>query len=150
MNHKGRLSYLPAILLLTLHFTGVRAQKPLFRLLEGKQTGIDFVNPISETENQNVMSYEYYYNGGGVAVGDNSVVIGEGVQVPGSSVLSYHLNVGGVRFDSLTISVSGPTGIPDYALMGIDNVRIELIPEPGALMLFLALASTLTMYRRRD
>ncbi len=70
MNHKGRLFYLPAIFLLTLHFTGVRAQSPLFRLLDGKQTGIDFVNPISETENQNVMSYEYYYNGGGVAVGD--------------------------------------------------------------------------------
>lgn len=71
MNHKGRLFYLPAIfLLLTLHFTDVRAQNPLFRLLESKQTGIDFVNPISETENQNVMSYEYYYNGGGVAVGD--------------------------------------------------------------------------------
>lgn len=70
MNHKGRLFYLPAILLLTLHFTGVRAQNTMFRLLEGKQTGIDFVNPISETESQNVMSYEYYYNGGGVAVGD--------------------------------------------------------------------------------
>jgi hypothetical protein len=70
MNHQGRLFYLPAILLLTLHFTDVRAQNTLFRLLESKQTGVDFVNPISETENQNVMSYEYYYNGGGVAVGD--------------------------------------------------------------------------------
>ncbi|MGX5852701.1 VCBS repeat-containing protein [Dyadobacter jiangsuensis] len=70
MNHKVRLFYLPAILLLTFHFTGVRAQNTLFRFLEGKQTGIDFVNPISETESQNVMSYEYYYNGGGVAVGD--------------------------------------------------------------------------------
>ena len=70
MNHKGRLVYLPAFLLLTFHFSDVRAQNPLFRLLEGKQTGVDFVNPISETENQNVMSYEYYYNGGGVAVGD--------------------------------------------------------------------------------
>ncbi|SEI43205.1 Repeat domain-containing protein [Dyadobacter sp. SG02] len=70
MNHKGRLFYLPAFLLLTLSFTDVRAQNPLFRLLDGKQTGVDFVNPISETEGQNVMSYEYYYNGGGVAVGD--------------------------------------------------------------------------------
>ncbi|GGM80233.1 hypothetical protein GCM10010967_10020 [Dyadobacter beijingensis] len=70
MNHKGILFCLPAFLLLTLHYTDVRAQNPLFRLLDAKQTGIDFVNPISETENQNVMSYEYYYNGGGVAVGD--------------------------------------------------------------------------------
>lgn len=70
MNYKGHLFCLPAFLLLTFHFSNVRAQNPLFLLLEGKQTGIDFVNPISETENQNVMSYEYYYNGGGVAVGD--------------------------------------------------------------------------------
>ncbi|WP_353721515.1 FG-GAP repeat protein [Dyadobacter sp. 676] len=70
MNQKGLCFYLPAISLLTLPFTDVSAQHTLFRLLDAKQTGIDFVNPISETENQNVMSYEYYYNGGGVAVGD--------------------------------------------------------------------------------
>ncbi|MCF0073226.1 VCBS repeat-containing protein [Dyadobacter sp. CY261] len=70
MNHKGIPFCLTAFLLLTLHATDVRAQNPLFRLLDAKQTGIDFANPISETENQNVMSYEYYYNGGGVAVGD--------------------------------------------------------------------------------
>lgn len=70
MNHKGVLSCLPAIFLLTMHYHAVSAQNTLFRLLDAKQTGIDFVNTISETENQNVMSYEYYYNGGGVAVGD--------------------------------------------------------------------------------
>ena len=47
-----------------------RAQQPLFRLLMPKQTGVDFTNPVNEDESRNVMSYEYLYNGGGVAVGD--------------------------------------------------------------------------------
>jgi hypothetical protein len=58
------------VFLLTVHFAAVRGQQPLFQLLSAKQTGITFANMISEDENQNVMSYEYFYNGGGVAAGD--------------------------------------------------------------------------------
>ncbi|MCE7066903.1 VCBS repeat-containing protein [Dyadobacter sp. CY326] len=65
-----RLRYLIFVFVLTVHFTAVRAQQPLFQLLPAKQTGIAFANMISEDEKQNVMSYEYFYNGGGVAVGD--------------------------------------------------------------------------------
>jgi enediyne biosynthesis protein E4 len=47
------------------------AQKiPLFSLLSSKQTGIDFNNVIEESNAQNVLAYEYMYNGGGVATGD--------------------------------------------------------------------------------
>ena len=48
----------------------IMAQGPLFELLTPKQTNIKFENHISETENLNVLAYEYFYNGGGVAVGD--------------------------------------------------------------------------------
>lgn len=43
---------------------------PLFTQLPPKQTGIDFSNGIKEDEKQNVLGYEYLYNGGGVAMGD--------------------------------------------------------------------------------
>lgn len=46
------------------------AQNPLFKLLPSSKTGITFRNDINETENLNVLAYEYFYNGGGVAVGD--------------------------------------------------------------------------------
>lgn len=42
----------------------------IFKLLSEKDTGIDFVNTIQETEQDNVLNYEYFYNGGGVAAGD--------------------------------------------------------------------------------
>ena len=48
----------------------VSAQNTLFTNLSSKETGIDFRNDISETENLNVLAYEYFYNGAAVAVGD--------------------------------------------------------------------------------
>ena len=33
-------------------------------------TGINFKNPLKETEQFNVLNYGYLYNGGGVAIGD--------------------------------------------------------------------------------
>ncbi|RYF92721.1 MAG: hypothetical protein EOO02_24750, partial [Chitinophagaceae bacterium] len=44
--------------------------EPLFNLLPSSETNIDFVNQLTEAPNTNVLMYEYFYNGGGVAVGD--------------------------------------------------------------------------------
>ena len=43
---------------------------PLFTLLPSDSTGVTFVNEIIENAGFNVLEYEYFYNGGGVAVGD--------------------------------------------------------------------------------
>lgn len=45
------------------------AQK-LFEKLPGELTGINFINPLQENKDINVINYEYLYNGGGVAAGD--------------------------------------------------------------------------------
>ncbi len=42
----------------------------LFTRLSASQTGIEFRNTLRETEDFNVMKYGYFYNGGGVAIGD--------------------------------------------------------------------------------
>lgn len=42
----------------------------LFTTLSYSQTGISFVNEIPESSAMNSMVYEYFYNGGGVAIGD--------------------------------------------------------------------------------
>ncbi len=42
----------------------------LFTLLTPEKTHVDFQNNIVEGLNKNVLMYEYFYNGGGVAVGD--------------------------------------------------------------------------------
>ena len=43
---------------------------PLFELLSPKSTGVGFANTLPEKPDFNIINYLYYYNGGGVAVGD--------------------------------------------------------------------------------
>lgn len=43
---------------------------PLFRLLPPEQTGVHFSNPLEENAQMNIFLYDYYYSGGGVAIGD--------------------------------------------------------------------------------
>ncbi len=45
-------------------------QEKLFTLLSPDRTGITFSNPIIENEQINILTYEYFHNGGGVAIGD--------------------------------------------------------------------------------
>lgn len=47
-----------------------QSDAPLFKKLDPDETGIRFVNQITETETDNVLNYEYFYNGGGVAAAD--------------------------------------------------------------------------------
>lgn len=44
--------------------------KPLFTSVLSDHSGIHFINQIPESSAMNSMVYEYFYNGGGVAIGD--------------------------------------------------------------------------------
>ncbi|QHS60457.1 VCBS repeat-containing protein [Chitinophaga agri] len=63
-------NYLILFLLLSGIASRSLAQQPLFQQLQARTTNIKFSNTLNETEKLNVLAYEYFYNGGGVAVGD--------------------------------------------------------------------------------
>ena len=66
------------LLLLTLFLAGCQRTEPtLFTALDPGTTHVTFANTITETAEQNVMNYEYTYNGGGVAVGGGSQKVAE-------------------------------------------------------------------------
>jgi enediyne biosynthesis protein E4 len=46
------------------------SEPTLFERLDASKTGVSFANNLQESEQWNILAYEYYYNGGGVAVGD--------------------------------------------------------------------------------
>ena len=46
------------------------SEDPLFTLMNPSKTGIHFENTLTEGINTNVLMYEYFYNGGGVAAAD--------------------------------------------------------------------------------
>tara|TARA_R110002073_G_scaffold326975_1_gene507300 strand:+ start:7383 stop:10748 length:3366 start_codon:yes stop_codon:yes gene_type:complete len=47
-----------------------KVEPALFTNMNPKVTGLYFVNEMKESENLNVLTYEYLYNGAGVAIGD--------------------------------------------------------------------------------
>ena len=61
---------LAALAALALAACRPSGERPLFRLLDAARTGVTFVNAVPEDTAFNILNYLYYYNGGGVAVGD--------------------------------------------------------------------------------
>ncbi|HMQ47228.1 MAG TPA: VCBS repeat-containing protein [Saprospiraceae bacterium] len=74
-----------------------------FERLDARQTGIVFANKLTESEALNVLSYEYFYNGGGVAIGD---INNDGLPdlfFSGNMVSNaLYLNKGDLRFEDIT------------------------------------------------
>ena len=78
-------------------------QSKLFTRLSSSRTGINFRNILKENEQANVLQYTYFYNGGGVAIGDINNdglpdILFTGNMVPNR----LYLNKGNFVFEDIT------------------------------------------------
>src|SRR3989442_1046020 len=74
----------------------------LFRQLPVEQTNIRFENTLTEGLNTNVLLYEYFYNGGGVAVGDLNGDGRQEIYFTGNMVDNkLYLNNGHMKFEDV-------------------------------------------------
>lgn len=107
-----------------LWLTGCSKKETLFKTISGDASGITFVNTLTEMENLNILDYLYFYNGGGVAIGDINNDGLPDIYFTGNQVKNkLYLNKGNLKFEDITISagVSGKSDWNTGAVMGDVN-----------------------------
>lgn len=101
------------------------AKDTLFKLVPAAETNIDFINILTEGLNTNVLMYEYFYNGGGVAIGDLN---GDGLQdvyFTGNMVDNkLYLNRGQLHFTDITAE-AGVAGRPGPWKTGVTMADVN-------------------------
>jgi hypothetical protein len=122
-------------LLILIVFAGCRSRtgqqdntapgNTLFTLLDSSQTHIQFANTLTEGAQNNVLLYQYFYNGGGVAVADLN---GDGLQdicfTGNMTGDKLYLNKGHMRFEDVT-DIAAVAGRTDGWKTGVTMVDIN-------------------------
>src|SRR5678809_1622386 len=77
--------------------------KTLFTEISSSHSHINFRNDIKENEDYNILTYEYLYNGGGVAVGDlNNDGLTDIMFTGNMTSNKLYLNKGNFEFEDIT------------------------------------------------
>ncbi|MFI5139721.1 MAG: VCBS repeat-containing protein, partial [Sphingobacteriales bacterium] len=100
-------------------------EPPVFQLLDSTKTNIKFSNTLSDNDSPGILNYLYFYNGGGVAIGD---INNDGLpdiyftsNKKGGNKL--YLNKGNYQFEDIT-EKAGVAGIADWC-SGVTMVDIN-------------------------
>ena len=119
----------------------------VFTLLAPDTTGVVFQNTLTEGLNTNILMYEYFYNGGGIASGDFN---GDGLQdlyfTSNMSDNAFYLNLGHLKFKDIT-SVSGASGRAGPWKTGVNAVDIN---SDGKLDIYLCYSGAMPAEKRKN
>lgn len=127
-------------------------ENPLFTLLTPEQTGVAFENTLTESLNGNVLMYEYFYNGGGVAVGDLNGdglddIYFSGNQVPNRLYINKESRDGApLKFTDATAS-AGVAGRENSWKTGVSMADVD---GDGKLDLYICYSGNLLPEKRRN
>ena len=119
----------------------------LFKLLSPEQTNISFKNTLIEGLNTNILMYEYFYNGGGVACGDFNR--DGNIDLYFTSNMGdnkFYLNKGNLQFEDIT-AISGAGGRQGPWKTGVNAVDIN---ADGKLDLYLCYSGALPPEKRAN
>lgn len=130
------------------------AHTTLFTLMSAEQTNISFQNTLTEALNTNILMYEYFYNGGGIAAGDfNNDGFVDIYFTSNMSDNKFYLNKGnlsteqaGMQFSDIT-SLSGAGGRAGPWKTGVNAVDIN---ADGKLDIYLCYSGALPPAKRAN
>ncbi len=123
------------------------AESMRFERLDARATGITFSNQLIESEERNVLSYEYFYNGGGVAVGDvNNDGLPDLFFTGNMRPNALYLNRGDLRFEEVT-QAAGLAGRAGDWSTGASMVDIN---ADGRLDIYVCYSGEFVPERRRN
>ncbi|WP_198439912.1 VCBS repeat-containing protein [Pareuzebyella sediminis] len=118
----------------------------LFQLHSAESTGIDFSNILYPSTKLNVISFEYFYNGAGVAVGDINNDGLTDIYFSGNMVSGkLYLNKGDFKFEDITIS----SGIEDHGKWGTGVSMVDINAD-GLMDLYLCFSGPYGAVQRKN
>lgn len=93
------------ILLATSLIVSCKKGGSLFENLKAQNTGVEFTNTLTETDDLSILDYLYFYNGGGVSVGDINNDGLPDIFFTGNQVKNkLYLNKGNLKFEDISSS----------------------------------------------
>ena len=89
--------------LISLFLSNCQQEKPLFEPIDADDSGIHFINQITETDTLNPLRFEYIYNGAGVGVADfNNDGLTDVYFASNQVSGELYLNKGDFKFENIT------------------------------------------------
>lgn len=86
----------------------------LFSEIKSSHSGIEFINQLNENDEFNIIEYLYFYNGGGVAIGDiNNDDLPDIYFSSNQHANTLYLNKGNFQFDNIT-ETAGVAGLGNW------------------------------------
>lgn len=124
---------------------GFSGEKPLFTLMDSSETGFYFWNEIEDKPQLNALNYGYFYNGGGVAVGDiNNDGLPDVYMVGNTFGGRLFVNDGDLKFHQITATSNTHT---DGFTHGVTMADVN---QDGFLDIYLARSMTMSDTQRAN